>query len=87
MNNDDPNIIFSPLSCVVSRDGLTVNVHIYRLETEDSWTLELIDEEWSSTIWDDKFPSDTAAYAEFEQGLAELGLILLLQGEDDPTIH
>lgn len=46
MTDEDPQIEVSPLSCTVTRDGLTVDVLIYRLAAESSgWTLQIVDEE------------------------------------------
>lgn len=70
-------------------DGITVSVEIYRLETSDGWSLELVDKDWNSTVWEDVFPSDKAAWDVFKLGVQEYGLERLLQpGDDGPsTIH
>lgn len=74
MIDEDPEIEDSPLCASVSRDGTTVRVQIYRLVGEDHWTLEVVDEEDGSTVWDDKFPSDREAYAEFYRTLETEGI-------------
>jgi hypothetical protein len=55
MNDEnDPEIEYSPLCEEVTRDGLTVRVQIYRLKTgNDGWSLEVVDHEDASTVWDD----------------------------------
>lgn len=83
---NDPKIIKSPLSRKFTADGITVDVEIYRAEGSDQWTLELVDDEWTSTVWDDPFPTDQAAWEEFESGVQEIGLAALLE-EDQPTVH
>lgn len=87
MNDNEPIIITSPLSRKVTSDGISVSVEIYRLETEKTWTLEVVDKDWNSTVWDDLFATDEAAYVEFEQALKEHGMVKLLEGDEAQTIH
>lgn len=91
MSDPDPKIIRSPLSRWFESDGVTVNVDIYRLEGSEGWTLELIDENWNSVLWDDLFATDQAALDEFLTGVQEIGLARLLDPDDDDpaimTIH
>jgi uncharacterized protein len=75
----DPTIITSPLSGLFSEGGITVDVQIYRLE-DTKWTLEVIDSEGTSTVWDDLFDTDEAAKAEFLRCLAEEGLAEITSG-------
>jgi hypothetical protein len=72
----DPKIITSSLSGPYSEGGLTVDVRIYRLENS-KWTLEVIDSEGTSTVWDDPFGTAEAALAEFRRCIAEEGIISL----------
>lgn len=88
MRESDPKIIKSPLSRKFTRDGITIDVEIYRLEGADGWVLELVDEDWNATAWEDLFPTDQAAWDEFERGLKEIGLAALLEGDEElPTVH
>jgi hypothetical protein len=74
-NEDDPEIEYSPLCEEVTRDGLPVRVQIYRLKNGDSgWSLEVIDQEGASTVWDDLFATDHRAFAEFSQTLETEGI-------------
>ena len=74
-NEDDPEIEYSPLCEEVTRDGLTVRVQIYRLKNGDSgWSLEVIDQEGASTVWEDLFATDQGAFAEFSQTLETEGI-------------
>jgi hypothetical protein len=84
---DAPKIIRSPLSQAFTRDGITVQVDIYKLG--DGWSLEVVDEEGGSTIWEELFATDAAAMAEFIEGLDELGLAKLIEpeGDDISTVH
>lgn len=61
----DPNIVTSGLSGTVTEQGITVEVHIIRLEDEPGWTLEVVNHSGTSTVWDDPFVTDDAAWAAF----------------------
>ena len=83
MIDEDPEIEVSPLSGSVAREGMTVYVEIYRLvEGDESWTLEVIDHEGGSTVWEDRFATDKEAYAEFYRVLEADGIRSFL--EDQP---
>ena len=51
----------SPLSQKITRDGMTVEVLIYRSANDEGWILEVIDQENGATVWDHSFPTDQAA--------------------------
>jgi len=70
MDKDDPEIEYSTLCETVAREGVTVRVEIYRLaEGSEGWSLEVIDHEGASTVWEDLFATDREAYAEFQRTL------------------
>jgi hypothetical protein len=50
----DPKIITSPLSGPFTEGDVTVDVQIYRLE-DTKWSLEVIDNQGTSIVWDDLF--------------------------------
>ena len=76
MNDDDPEIESSPLCTSVTRDGVTVRVQIYRLAgSGEGWSLEVVDEEGGSTVWDDLFANDQDAYDEFCRTLDTEGIL------------
>ena len=87
--SDFPGIIRSPLSQTGTPDGITVQVEIYRIDGTDGWTLELIDEEGGSTVWQDSFATDAEAFAEFMDGVRQLGLARLIDPDEDDiaTVH
>ena len=79
-NDDDNEMEHSPLSGPVTRDGITVSVEIYRLRNGgEGWSLEVVDAENTSTVWDGTFPTDQDAYREFQRGLEAEGLSGLLE--------
>jgi uncharacterized protein len=59
-------LALSPLSTSVTREGTSVDVHVYQagIDSRDGWILEIIDSHGTSTVWDDPFPTDGAALAE-----------------------
>jgi hypothetical protein len=77
----DPKVIGSRHNGIFSRDGLTVEVCIYRLE-DTKWTLEIVDEIGTSIVWDNEFETDDAAHAEFLRSVETEGLDVILR---DPT--
>jgi hypothetical protein len=71
----DPKLIQSALSCTIREDDAEVRIDIYRLETTD-WSLEVVDETGTSTVWDDLFPTDQAALDEALKTIREEGIAL-----------
>lgn len=55
------------------KTAFIVDVLIYRLEDIEEWTLEVVDGEGTSTVWDDLFPSGEYAQAEFVRTLKDEG--------------
>jgi hypothetical protein len=74
----EPNLVTSGLSRDVTRDGITVEVCRYRLETTQGWSLEVVNSAGTSIVWDDLFPSDDAANEEFLRTVAEEGMAAFL---------
>ena len=77
-----PNIVDSDLSGIVSKDDITVEVFIYRLENESKWSLEVLNNAGTSIVWDDLFDSDDEAYAEFQRTVEEEGMNAFLDNRN-----
>ena len=60
----EDELIYSPLQFKVTRDGVTVDISIYRSASEVDWILEVEDHTGGSTVWDDRFPADQTALDE-----------------------
>jgi hypothetical protein len=58
----------------VTKDGITVEVAIFQLEHEATWSLQVVNSANTSSVWDDRFATDEAAYAEFERTVAKEGM-------------
>jgi uncharacterized protein len=78
MKESEPNLVTSGLSRNVARDGITVKLCIYRLETDTKWSLEVVDSAGTAIVWDDQFSSDDAANEEFLRTVAEEGMTSFL---------
>ncbi len=78
MKEREPNLITSSLSRNVARDGITVELCIYRLETKTEWALEVVNSAGTSIVWDYQFLSDDAANEEFLRTVAKEGMATFL---------
>lgn len=70
----EPNLVYSGLSQWTTIEGHKFKIEIYRLENEPQWSLEVVDEDGTSTIWDDLFDADQAALDEVLKAIEEEGL-------------
>ncbi|MEY4728855.1 MAG: hypothetical protein RL020_13 [Pseudomonadota bacterium] len=86
MTEDEQAPIQSPLAQSVTRDGKTVQVDIYE-DGEGGWILEVVDEFWNSTVWDDSFASDREALAEALKTIEEEGIESLIGAPPDTLSH
>ncbi|MCJ2070654.1 hypothetical protein MKK75_17965 [Methylobacterium sp. J-030] len=75
MKTKERELECSPLSGHFTRDGVTVEVKIYRFAgTDDPWQLEVLDHEGSSTAWDDPFPTPQDAIDALNKAVEEEGM-------------
>lgn len=70
----DPNLVISGLNRTITQDGQSFKIEICRLEHETSWALEVVDEEGTSTVWDDLFNTDQEALDEALKTFREEGV-------------
>ncbi|MFC3443834.1 hypothetical protein ACFOKF_22045 [Sphingobium rhizovicinum] len=70
----EPELIESPLSRSVKQDGVRLIINIVRLATERGWSLEVVNEHGTSTVWDASFDTDREADAAFRYALSEEGV-------------
>lgn len=56
---------------MIEQNGIRLTMNIVRLATQPGWSLEVVNENIKSIVWDDPFPTDRAAYAAFRKALAE----------------
>jgi hypothetical protein len=69
-SDDDPVLTYSPLNQTLTRNGVTVEVHIYKGRGSD-WILEVVDAAKNSHVWDEQFQTDQQAFVEAMRALDE----------------
>lgn len=69
----EPELIESPLGRTIEQNGIRLTINIVRIATHPGWSLEVVNENGTSIVWDDPFPTDRAADAAFCKALAEEG--------------
>lgn len=57
----EPDLVLSARSQRVLVDNHPFSIEIYRLQTEGNWTLEVVDADGTSHVWDGQFPTDEDA--------------------------
>lgn len=81
----DPKLVSSSYAGPVTRQGITVRLEIYRLEDDLQWVLEVVNENGTSTVWDELFDTDSAAYAAFQSAVEEEGMSGFLDETSEVT--
>lgn len=86
MGIPDRELEHSPLLGLFTREGITVEVQIYRFAgTSNVWALEVVDQEGGSTVWTESFFTDQAAHKAFLRAVEEDGMSQFL--EPGETLH
>ncbi len=84
--SEEPELVISALAQPILSDGHVIDVHIYKLEGEADWALELEDEHGTSFVWDAGFATESAAFAEAKQTILNEGLSIFTAPEPDKNI-
>lgn len=79
---DEPSIVTSGKSQKITIDGVRFNIEIYRLETDTFWTLEVVDAENTSHVWQDQFSSDKDARDAAIKTIESEGAIAFMRGNN-----
>jgi len=66
--------VTSSLSGSCTKESVTVQVNIIRLEDEAEWILTVVNSQGMANVWDEPFDNDADAYIEFEQTIEEEGI-------------
>lgn len=85
--DDDVVLMTSGLSQDMDEDGYLFEIKIYRLEGDATWTLEVVDEDGTSHIWDDQFTTDFSALVEAQKAIRKEGPRAFMYGDEPPTLH
>ena len=73
----EPELIYSKHNRLVvgkEPDARAVEVYIYKTEEAPEWTLEVVNDQNTSWVWDETFKTDTDANAAFEAALKQEGM-------------
>jgi len=82
MSDPDPDVIYSRFCRHFTWDGHKLEVNIYRLSDRPGWQLEVINEEGTSTVWDDLFANEREANDAFQEALADEGIAAFFENVD-----
>ena len=78
MSTQIPKIEQSRMSGYLKRDGVRLDVKIYRIAGPDHhWNMEVVAENGRPVIWDCQFATDRDAYYEFQRAVKEDGISAL----------
>ena len=84
MSDANIEIESSPLCGKMERDGIEFEILIYRIDgVDEGWSLEVVDEEGTSIVWDDLFDTDQAALDELCWAIEEEGILAIIRPLDD----
>ncbi|WP_075881856.1 hypothetical protein [Vreelandella massiliensis] len=70
----EPDLVDSPFNQTLEIEDNVLQINIYRLETEASWTLEIVNESGTSFVWDESFETDDQALNEAKHSVDEEGV-------------
>ncbi|SUZ33692.1 hypothetical protein ROE7235_03465 [Roseibaca ekhonensis] len=80
--DDEPNIVRSGKSKRIVVDALPFLIEIFRLEGDKTWTLEVVDKDNTSHVWDDQFISDTEARDTAVAAINSEGAVTFMRGDN-----
>ena len=82
VENDEPNLVTSGKSQCVIIDGYPFSIEICRMENDETWTLEVVDVDGTSHVWDDVFLSDKDARNAAIRALETEGAVAFMRGDN-----
>jgi hypothetical protein len=80
--NNEPELTMSPLCQPLTVEGQSLQVVIFRGDTND-WILEVVDSRGTSIVWDDLFETDLLAFEELLRAIREEGIHAILETPQD----
>ena len=81
-DDDEPNLVVSSQSQTVLIDGVRFRIEIFRLETDPAWSLEVVDPENTSHVWDEQFASDQDALTAAIKAIESEGAATFMRGDN-----
>ncbi|WP_245446272.1 hypothetical protein [Metarhizobium album] len=76
------NLVTSGKSKVIVIDGYAFSIDIFRLETEKTWTLEVVDYRNTSHVWEEQFTSDVKALDVATKTIETEGALPFMRGNN-----
>ncbi len=82
---EEPKLVYSKLNCLIEDpDGeRAIEVYIYRPEGAAEWTLEVVNHENVSWMWEESFKTEQDALNEVRMALKKDTMDVFYQPEDD----
>lgn len=82
IDDDEPNLVTSGKSKRIVVDGYSFSIDIFRLETDKTWTLEVLDHQNNSHVWDEQFESDAEARDVAVKTIEAEGALAFMRGNN-----
>lgn len=82
MTDDELNLVTSSKSQRVVVDGYPFAIEIHRLNTDKTWTLEVVDHEGTSHVWEAQFKTDRDARNAAIEALEREGALAFMRGNN-----
>lgn len=83
---DEHDLIDSPLNQTYAVNGRSVEIRIYRMPNT-AWTLEVVDDQNNSTVWDEEFATDQEALDTAMADINAEGIEAFIAGPPDQPTH
>jgi hypothetical protein len=80
--DEELNLVTSGKSTRVVIDGSPFSIDIFRMENDTTWTLEVIDQQNTSHVWDEQFQSDAEARDVAVKTIEAEGAIAFMRGNN-----
>ncbi len=82
IEDNEPNLVASGKSERIVSGGYPFVINIFRLETDTTWTLEVVDHENTSHVWDEQFVSDADARDVAVKAIETEGPVAFMRGNN-----
>lgn len=79
----EPNLIISSASRQIVEEGIPFKVDIYKLESDDGWSLEVVTADGTSIVWEDVFQDEQVAFEEAVASIRSEGAIAFENGNSN----
>jgi len=84
---ENVELVYSPLNRVIAKDGLEIEICIYKGASDSSWCVEVIDHFENSTGWNDEFATDQDAFDEVFATISSRWYSFFYWARSKDTVH